>query len=74
MSLRKTRLNKFEHFYFEHFFGTDVKRLIAFRKSLKKKNSNLESIEIQSELIERLNLKVVKLIVYLLIIIWLIFI
>lgn len=36
MSLRKTRLNRFEHFYFEHFFGTDVKRLIAFRKSLRK--------------------------------------
>lgn len=36
MSLRKTRLNKFEHFYFEHFFGTDIKRLIAFRKSLRK--------------------------------------
>lgn len=37
MSYYKKKLNDYEKAYFEKFFGNNVKRLLAFRKSLSKR-------------------------------------
>ena len=37
MSYHKQKLNDYEKAYFEKFFGNNVKRLLAFRKSLSKR-------------------------------------
>lgn len=40
MSYHKKKLNNYEKKYFEKFFGTNVNRLLALRKSFKKRISN----------------------------------